>query len=74
LGDNYGLDPKRLPRAPFTCIMCKQYYMGAFRYIWHTFEILPKSPSEELIICEKCALREGKFKTMKQLKEFYETI
>jgi hypothetical protein len=68
----YGLDENRLPREPFNCRMCKQYYIGQYRYIWHTFEILPKSPSEQLIICEKCAVRESKFKNKKQLNEYYE--
>ena len=66
----YGLS-KRLPKAEFTCIMCKQYYMYAFRYVWVTFEILPKTPMEELIICDKCAIREGKVKNKKQLDERY---
>ena len=69
---DYGLDEKRLHKDSFVCRMCKQYYMRHYRYIWHTFEILPKSPSEELIICEKCAVRESKFKNKKQLNEHYE--
>ena len=68
---DYGLDEKRLPREAFSCIMCKKYYIGQYRYIWNTFEILPKYPTRQLIICEKCALREGKFKNKKQLEEYY---
>tara|TARA_R100000781_G_C4070646_1_gene124359 strand:- start:68 stop:208 length:141 start_codon:yes stop_codon:yes gene_type:complete len=45
--------------------------MYAFRYVWVTFEILPKTPMEELIICDKCAIREGKVKNKKQLDERY---
>ena len=46
--------------------------MGQFSYEWGTFAVLPKTPTEILIICEKCAIRESKFKNKKQLKEHYE--
>lgn len=69
---SYGVDPKRLSREPFTCAMCKQSYVGQYRYVYNTFEILPERPQESLIICEKCAVRESGFKTKKKFKEFYD--
>jgi hypothetical protein len=39
--------------------MCRDYKVGSYSYVYRTYEILPKTPSEELIICEKCAVRES---------------
>lgn len=39
--------------------MCKTQKLGSYSYVYKTYEILPKSPSKELIICEKCAVRES---------------
>ena len=47
--------------------------MKGYSYIWGTFPVLPKTPMEILNICEKCAIRESKFKTKKHFKEFYES-
>jgi len=51
--------------------MCKGKFFHNFSYVFYTYGILPKTPSEKLIICQKCALREGKYKTMKQFKEAF---
>ena len=67
----YGLN-ERIPRSSFSCTMCKAWYMSHYSYGWGTFEILPKTPMKKLIICEKCVIRESKFKTSKQIKEHYE--
>ena len=63
----YGLGEK-IPSNQFTCDMCKQYYMHSNSFEFHTFEVLPKHPSEKLIICKKCAIREGTFRTAKAFK------
>ena len=68
----YGLN-ERLPKGEFVCEMCKKYSMRNYSYGWGTFEILPKTPMKKLIICEKCVIRESKFKTSKQIKEHYES-
>ena len=49
----------KIKRGVFTCIMCKDYKVSSFSYIYKTWGISPKTPSEELIICEKCAKRES---------------
>jgi hypothetical protein len=67
----YGLN-ERTSKAEFSCEMCKKYYIGQFSYEWGTFEVLPKTPMKILTICEKCIIRESKFKNKKQLKEHYE--
>ena len=63
---------KRLPKEPFNCTMCKKYNIAQYRYVYTTFDFSPKHPSQDLIICEKCAVREGKFKNIKELRSFYE--
>ena len=65
----YGLDKKRLTKKEFTCVMCKTYCIGQYRYVWNTYQILPKTPSEKLIICTKCAIRESNYKNKKDLEE-----
>ena len=42
--------------------MCEDLVFYSYRYVYETFEILPKFPKHELIICEKCARRESKLK------------
>jgi|TARA_Y100001951_G_C11278725_1_gene263782 hypothetical protein len=49
--------------------MCKKYNIGQFRYVYETYEILPKYPKKELIICEKCAIREYGSKNKKRFKD-----
>ena len=49
--------------------MCKAYKISAKRFIYRTFEILPKTPAEDLIICETCAIRE--FGNEKKFKEMF---
>ena len=51
--------------------MCKSKFFYDLSYVFYTYGILPKIPSEKLIICGKCALREGKYKTKKQFKEAF---
>ena len=68
---DYGLSEDRLSREPFTCEMCKEYYVGQYRYIYNTFQI-SRTPTTRLIICEKCAVRESKFKNKQQLNKYYE--
>ena len=62
-----------LPKKEFTCRMCKKYSMSDNPYIYRTFEILPKTPSEELEVCRKCANREhgdrNKYKLEEIIKE-----
>ena len=53
---------QKLPKSNYHCDMCKKYYMSHPQYVYETFEILPKFPKHELIICEKCARRESKLK------------
>ena len=48
--------------------------MFGHSYVWNTFEILPKTPSMELIVCDKCAIREGGYKNKKQLHEHFDKI
>ena len=50
--------------------MCKGKFFYNHSYVFYTYGIL-KTPSEKLIICGKCALREGKYKTKKQFKEAF---
>ena len=66
----YGII-KQLPRSEITCEMCKTYKIAAKRFIYRTFEILPKTPSEDLIICEKCAIREFGSKNKNKFKEMF---
>ena len=67
----YGLS-KKLPPGEFICDMCKAKHFHNKRFIYETFEVLPHCPSKELTICEKCAIRESKFKNKKQFKEYFE--
>ena len=46
-------------KGAFTCTMCKDYKVGSYSYVFKTYAVLPKTPSEEFIICEKCAVRES---------------
>ena len=66
----YGII-KQLPRSEITCQMCKDYKIAAKRFVFRTFEILPKTPSEDLIICEKCAIREFSSKDKNKFKEMF---
>ena len=66
----YGLQEK-LPRSEYTCDMCKAYYMFEVSFAFHTFEVLPLTPSKKLKICKKCAIREGTFKNAKQFNEHF---
>tara|TARA_Y100001951_G_scaffold100047_1_gene102888 strand:+ start:683 stop:892 length:210 start_codon:yes stop_codon:yes gene_type:complete len=66
----YGLK-EQIKKSSFTCDMCKSNFFHNYSYVFYTYGILPKTPSEKLIICQKCALREGKYKTMKQFKEAF---
>ena len=43
--------------------------MSHHKYVYETFEILPQCPKRELIICERCAVREY---GSKNNKNFYE--
>ena len=61
---------KRLPKKRFNCRMCKSDIWKDFQYILKTFEILPKCPARELIVCYKCAIRESKFKKRKDLDSY----
>lgn len=49
---------ERLNKSEFTCDMCNSFSLGRHSYVYKSFEILPKTPSEKLQICEKCAKRE----------------
>ena len=51
--------------------MCKDYKITAKRFIFRTFEVLPKVLSEDLIVCEKCAIREFGSKNKKKFKEMF---
>ena len=51
--------------------MCKDYKITAKRFIFRTFEVLPKVLSEDLIICEKCAIREFGSKNKNKFKEMF---
>ena len=50
----------------FTCEMCKNHHLGSFSYIYETYSVSPNNLSKELVICEKCAVRESG-KDVKQL-------
>jgi len=52
--------------------MCKTFSIGKHSYIYKTFEVLPKTPSENLRICEKCANREVVGKNKKTLEELFD--
>ena len=56
----------KIKKGVFTCRMCKDYRVASFSYVYKTHAILPERPSEELIICEKCAKRESG-KSVKEL-------
>ena len=68
-GGNLGSVVKKLPKSTYYCDMCKKYYMSHHQYVYETFEILPQCPKRELIICERCAVREY---GSKNKKNFYE--
>ena len=61
-----------LPKKEFTCRMCTKYVMSNNSYIYRTFEILPKTPSEELEICRMCAKREHGDKNKHKLEDIIE--
>jgi len=63
----YGLQ-EQIKKSSFACDMCKSNFFHNHSYVFYTYGILPKTPPEKLIIC---ALREGKYKTMKQFKEVF---
>ena len=62
----------KLPKKEFTCRMCKKYSIGSNPYIYRTFEVLPKTPSEYLEICKTCANREHGDKNKYKLEEAIE--
>jgi len=62
---------KRLPSDGFTCYMCKYTTFHGSRYVYKTFEILPKNPSIEFIVCKKCAIREHGSKHKKNFDEIF---
>ena len=68
-GVKLGDVKQKLPKSPFTCDKCKKQYIGQFRYLYETYEILPKYPKKEYIICEKCAIREYGTKNKKRFKD-----
>ena len=68
-GKNLGSVKQKLPKSNYHCDMCKKYYMSHPQYVYETFEILPKYPRQEFIICQKCAVREY---GSKNKKNFYE--
>ena len=61
-----------LPKKEFTCRMCTKFTIRNNPYIYRTFEILPKTPSEELEICRKCAKREHGEKNKHKLEDIIE--
>ena len=61
-----------LPKKEFTCRMCTKYTIGNNPYIYRTFEILPKTPSEEFEICRKCAKREHGDRNKHKLEDIIE--
>ena len=63
---------KRLPRESYHCEMCHKYIFNKYKYIYETFEILPKTPKEELSICGACAKREMKLKKRDKLNDYWE--
>ena len=65
---------KKLIRKKFTCSMCKSNIWFDSQYVLETFEILPKTPKEELIVCYKCAIRESKFKKRKDLDSYLDEL
>ena len=61
----------KLSKEHFSCYMCSaQGYKD--RYIIKTFEVDDKSPSEELIICKSCAIREHGSKNRIKLNDIIE--
>ena len=61
----------KLSKEHFSCYMCSvQGYKD--RYIIKTFEVDDKSPSEELIICKTCAIREHGSKNRVKLNDIIE--
>ena len=63
---------EKIKKSEFTCEMCKTFSIGKHSYIYKTFEVLPKTPSENLRICEKCANREVVGKNKKTLEELFD--
>jgi len=51
--------------------MCKYTTFHGSRYVYKTFEILPKNPSIEFIVCKKCAIREHGSKHKKNFDEIF---
>ena len=49
--------------------MCKIYQIAKYQFIYETYEILPNNPKKELLICEKCAVREYGSKNKKSFKD-----
>ena len=50
---------KHLGKNMDKCDMCSASgFRAVDKYIYLTYEILPKLPSRELEICKKCAIRE----------------
>ena len=58
----------RLPKEYYDCNMCS-YSGHSFRYVIKTYEVLPKTPSQELIICKNCAIREHGSKNKIKLQD-----
>ena len=66
----YGVVEK-LKSGEFVCDMCKSDHYHQKRYSYKTFEVLPKTPSKDLVICEKCAIREFGSKNKNKFKEMF---
>ena len=61
----------KLPKEHYSCKVCS--YSGySFRYVMKTYEVLPKTLSEELIVCNNCALREHGNKNRIKLQDIIE--
>ena len=63
---------KRLPKESYHCEMCHKYIFNKYKYIYETFEILPKLPQRNLFICEACAKREMNLKKRDKLNDHWE--
>ena len=61
---------KRLSTDGFVCEMCKASTYNGRRYVYETFGS-DRIPSEELIICKKCAIREHGSKHKKKFDEIF---
>ena len=62
---------KKLPKEEFDCDMCTKYYFRAERYVYETWGS-DKTPSRELIVCRRCAVRECGSKHKKVFDQRFE--